>query len=59
MGGVIMDQMQLDKRFHLDHEIRELMQFTFSQFGNEGMRYVVRQTESIVRGIESEELKSK
>lgn len=54
-----MDQTQLDKRFHLDYEIRELMQFAFSQFGNDGMRYVVRQTESIVRGIESEELKSK
>lgn len=56
MGGVIMDHKQLDKRFHLDEEIRELVQFANSMYGDDGIRYLQKELDRIVTSIDSNEL---
>lgn len=59
MGGLTMDQKQLDKRFHLDAEIRELITFANSMYGPDGIRYVQQEIGRIMISIESNELPTK
>lgn len=52
-----MRQKDIDKRFHLDAEIRDLIQFAHSMFGEKGVEYVRSQINSIVDGLIAGELK--
>lgn len=51
-----MRQKDIDKRFHLDNEIRELIQFAYSCFGRKGVDYMREQVNLIVDGLKSQEL---
>lgn len=51
-----MRQKDIDKRFHLDAEIRELIQFAHSMYGEKGVEYTRAQVNSIVDGLNSKEL---
>lgn len=51
-----MDEKQLDKRFHLDAEIRELVSFANSTYGIEGVNYVQVEIARILESISNEEL---
>ena len=58
-GGKTMNESAIDKRFHLDEEIRELLAFAFQQYGMNGLKYVPKEIDRIVDHIEKEETTKK
>ena len=51
-----MDDKQLDARFHLDAEIRELVSFANNTYGIEGVKYLQKEIARILDSISNEEL---
>jgi len=54
-----MDNQAIDKLFHLDLEIRELIAYAYELCGESGLNYLVTETDRIVKNIKSGELTKK
>lgn len=53
--GKKMNEAAIDKRFHLDGEIRELLAFAFEQYGMDGIKYTKQEIDRLATMIEQEE----
>lgn len=56
MGKITITKESIDRRFHLDNEIRELIAFSFDMYGENGLRYVSIEIEKIINTILKEDL---